>query len=670
MLSKEQLAAMRHILSSPDQVIAVRGVAGAGKTTLMQDVVPAIESSGRKVFAFAPSASASRGTQREAGFANADTVARLLIDTRLQRQIQGQVIWIDEVGLIGVRDMSRILKVAGPETIIIITGDAEQHTPVARGDTFRLFQRFSGLKVAEVKHVRRQEQEEYRAAVTALSQGDLSTAFARLEGLGAIWEIDDAGQRYALLASDYVELLRRGSAPLVVSPTHAEGARVTLAIRDAMKADGKLGADHKFLQYRSLQWENSERGHADFYEPGMMVQFNQNAPGIKRGSLFKVTGRSEQGSVMIEGSKGIAMALPLEHSDRFQVFETREIALSRGDMIRITRNGDSANGKRLNNGDTFSIKDIGKNGEIILSNGAVLYKNHGHLDYGYCSTSHSSQSKTVRDVLVAQSVDSFLASSREQFYVSVSRGRDTVRIYTDNRRELQEAVGNTSTRLSGMEFAGITGQDFTPLMAPEALNGDQWRKHVRSLHSEDKAKSFVETLLKQRHQNALAKPEAFSWENYIQMRRANATTDGKARARVGHEPKKLSGDKVFQQRQSTIRPTSPQHAVEKKPDPAQLGQEAAKQEKAEPARSKGKLGRIEAALTSSANHLKSVLSRSQNPPKPPGPQEPGKPKREPILPLRGIKAAAQHVMKKEGKQAEKKPQKVATITPPAPKRGR
>jgi beta-glucosidase/6-phospho-beta-glucosidase/beta-galactosidase len=91
---------VRHVLQSTDRVTAIRGGAGTGKTTMMREAVAAIESNGAKVFTFAPSAEASRGVLRtDAGFANAETVEALLQNEKLQAQVRGQVIWIDEAGL-------------------------------------------------------------------------------------------------------------------------------------------------------------------------------------------------------------------------------------------------------------------------------------------------------------------------------------------------------------------------------------------------------------------------------------------------------------------------------------------------------------------------------------------------------------------------------------------
>lgn len=150
-LSAEQKAAVRHLLASRDQVMGIRGGAGVGKTTLMSEAVAQIEASGRRVFAFAPSAAASRGTMREAGFANAETVAHLLSNPKLQEQTRGQVIWIDEAGLLGIRDLWKILQIAGDSTRVILTGDTALHTPVARGEPFRMLQQYAGLRVAEVR---------------------------------------------------------------------------------------------------------------------------------------------------------------------------------------------------------------------------------------------------------------------------------------------------------------------------------------------------------------------------------------------------------------------------------------------------------------------------------------------------------------------------------------
>ncbi|MEA3207138.1 MAG: hypothetical protein QOE70_195 [Chthoniobacter sp.] len=656
-LSAEQNAAVRHILHSRDQVMAIRGAAGVGKTRLMREaVVAAIEEQGFKVFVFAPSASASRETLREEGFSNAQTVAHLLFNERLQEETQGQVIWIDEAGQIGAEDMLEILRIAGTSTPVILTGDTAQHAPVPRGDTFRIMQKYAGMKVAEVTEIRRQEREGYRNAVASLCKGDLRTAFSRLDDLGAIVEIKNDAERYRQLAQDYLALSHKDSVPLVVSPTHAESAKVTDAIREAKREAGKLGPEKDFVRYHNLQWENPDKRRVENYEPGLLVQFNQNVHGICRGDLFRVIGVDEKGAVQMVGANGRQTTLPLNEAKRFQVFEAREIKLATGDRIRITLGGKSADGRRLNNGNVFTIARFTPGGKIILSNGAVLEPTHGHFTYGYCQTSHSSQSKSVRDVLVAQSTSSFLASSREQFYVSVSRGKESIRIYTDDRRGLQEAVGNSSQRRSGLELAEFSAREVASIMNDGPGSG-QWRDLVRSRKTGE-VTEHVKNLLRERKQEGATKSETMDFRKYIAQRRANAGPEGRNRS-IGYSggPGKTPKSKGQNQGQPFLRQTEPRvpHKTgandNKKPEAATRQSRLAKGYEA----AKGHFKKVTERLKTTADKVKKQGAK--------------------LLPKSNGAKIAKHAMKQRavdaGKTAQKKAKIVKQKAPaPAPKRTR
>jgi ATP-dependent exoDNAse (exonuclease V) alpha subunit len=144
----------------------------------------------------------------------------------------------------------------------------------------------------------------------------------------------------------------------------------------------------------------------------------------------------------------------LEHAKRFQVFHSRDIAFAEGDKVRITHNGATADGAhRLNNGSIYTIKKFSPQGDIILAeNGWTIGKDYGHLTHGYVVTSHASQGKSVDRVFIGQSSESFRASSREQFYVSVSRGSKQATIYTDDKDALRHEIMASDERLSATEF--------------------------------------------------------------------------------------------------------------------------------------------------------------------------------------------------------------------------
>jgi len=453
-LSPEQVAAVRHVLGSYDRVFGIRGAAGTGKTWMMKEAVRGIEHGGRKVFTFAPSASASRGVLREEGFQEADTVARLLADPALQERVQGQVLWIDEAGLMSARQMRALFELAERQRArVILSGDVRQHSAVERGDALRTLETYAGMKSAELTEIHRQQNKAYKAAVKALDLGQIDEAFQKLDGMGAIREVSGE-ERYRRLAADYVQYRQRKESALVVSPTHAEGNRVTEEIRTRLKESSLLQSEGRAMaSLVNLNWTEAQRREAKRYAPGQVIQLIQNVPGFRKSERLTVTG-SDESTLNVRSASGEVRQLDLAHAKRFQVFEPREIEISKGEMIRISQNGLTRDGKhRLQNGDLKRVKGFTRAGDLRLENGWIIAREFGHLHRGYAITSHASQGKSVDHVLVAMNSASALAAgSSEQTYVSISRGRRSVTIYTDSREAVLEAAKVSSARPSAHDL--------------------------------------------------------------------------------------------------------------------------------------------------------------------------------------------------------------------------
>lgn len=445
-LNDGQKAAVRHVLGSRDRVTVIRGIAGTGKTTLEQELGEALTAAGRPVVALAPTAEASRGVLREqAGFAGADTVARLFLDKDMQETARGGVVLLDEASLLGTRDMVRLFDVAkGVNARLILVGDRHQHKSVAAGEPLRLLEQRAGLPVAEVTEIQRQENGNYKQAVQLLSEGRVAEGFEQLDKLGWI-RVVPSQERYAQLAADYIhavaERKKNGEhkTALVVSPTHAEGDRITGAVRGQLRSDGKLKDERDFAVWLPAHLTEAEKRDARNIQPGDMLQFHQNAPGHRRGERLL----ADSGT------------LPLEQAARYQVFRPASLPVAVGDRLRVTVNGKTKDGKhRLDNGAFLNVKGFTRDGDIVDERGWVIARDFGHLTHGYTVTSHASQGKSVDKVLIGQSATSFSASDRAQFYVSVSRGREAAVIYTDDKQALLDAVRRADTRLSATELAG------------------------------------------------------------------------------------------------------------------------------------------------------------------------------------------------------------------------
>ncbi len=444
-LNAGQQAVVRHVLGSRDLVTIVRGPAGSGKTTLEQELADALAEAERPLVAIAPTTDASRGVLRsEAKIANADTVAMFFKNKELQESARGGVVLVDEASLLGTKDMLHLFDTARQvEARIVLVGDRGQHRAVLAGEPLKLLEEKAGLPVAELSKIVRQDGD-YLKATTALSEGRTAAGFDELGKLGWIKEVSD-GERYQALAKAYLAAAKEKKpngdekTALVISPTHAEGARIAQTIRHALKAEGKLGEERIFATWVSAHLTEAQKADATNYDAGDLLAFHQNAPGHKNGSRL-VVGEGEQ--------------LPLPYADRYTVYRPGQQAVAVGDRLRVTANGKTKDGKhKLNNGALFTVQGFSKQGDLIVDHGWQIAKDFGHVTQGYVVTSVTSQSKTVDKVFIGQSAQSYGAANKRQFYVSASRGREQAVVFTDSKEELLKAVQRADEPLSAMEFA-------------------------------------------------------------------------------------------------------------------------------------------------------------------------------------------------------------------------
>jgi len=372
--------------------------------------------------------------------------------------VKGQIIWVDEAGLVSSADMRRLMDVAKQGgSRVVLSGDYSQHSSVEAGDSFRLLEQEAGVRLAKLTQVRRQTDAAYRKAVESISQGSGKAAqkgFDALDDMGCVIEAS-GDARHRMLVSDYLKAADDGKTALIIAPTHAEGGRLTDALRTALKGRGALGEERGFKVRKSTGWTDAQKGDVRNYEAGMVVEFQQNAKGFTKGDKGVVANGPE--GVLLQKQDGTRAALPLAFKDRFEVYRPREIAIAKGDRIRITRNGEAkteaqAKGPRLNNGDIFTVEGFDKEGNIRIGSGKLLPKNYGHFTMGYVDTSFASQGKTVDSVFISVGNESLPAANQQQWYVSASRGREMAKVYVASKEDVRGAIARTAERLSAVEL--------------------------------------------------------------------------------------------------------------------------------------------------------------------------------------------------------------------------
>lgn len=492
-LKGAQKEAVRDVLTNTNRISIIRGAAGTGKTTLMKEAIEKIESQGVKVQVVAPTAQAAQNVLREEGFQNSTTIANFLLKKEIQQSIKNQVLWVDEAGMIGTKEMSDILALTKSLNVrVIFGGDTRQHNSVVRGDALRILNTVAGVKTSEVSKIYRQKNQFYKEAVNDLSKGNVLEAFEKLDELeflkGGNGELSNE-----LLVSDYLDAVKKKKSTLIISPTHKHGEQLTQDIRKALREENLLGKrEVKVSRLKNLNLTEAEKmDHRNLFV-GSVIQAKNNTSSFVRGQKLTVEG-IDQSEILIKDKNGILSKLSLKDIHKFDVYSRHEIGLSIGDKVIITKNQDDKKKNRLNNGQELVVKSVTKKGDLKLKNPNspkvyTLDKEDLHLTHGHVITSHASQGKTVDQIFISQHADTFPATDLKQFYVSVSRGREAAHIYVDDLGELYKHASRMGDRKSAMELVNMNG-------GIEALRRSRQRKidkekEIEKKNSPNKVKGY------------------------------------------------------------------------------------------------------------------------------------------------------------------------------------
>jgi ATP-dependent exoDNAse (exonuclease V) alpha subunit len=258
---------------------------------------------------------------------------------------------------------------------------------------------------------------------------------------------DQAGK----LADEYLGLAEKNESAVVVSQTWAEVHRVNEQVRDKLKSKGLLGANDVTVQtLEKIDLTNAQKRDIRFYPSDAVIVFNQKVRRTDAGAKGKLGGIVKAGVLVEVNGRFVIVSNKL--LDKITVCRPQEIKVAEKDRLHLKANRKLAAGGRVTNGELVTVKSVGADGNIKLADGRVLDASYREFSPGYAVTSYGSQGKTVDYVLFSDSTIK-AATSAEQWYVSISRGRRGIRIFTPDKEQLRENICRTGHRPLAMEFA-------------------------------------------------------------------------------------------------------------------------------------------------------------------------------------------------------------------------
>lgn len=458
-LKPEQRTALLHLGTSDHRVVAVHGVAGSGKSTIIGALREAV-GDGATLIALAPTSSAASELGQKANI-ESRTVASLL-STGGAKLDDSHVLVVDEAGQLGNRQAMRLLEISRASGArLILLGDTRQTGAIEQGKPFWLMMRL-GMPKAELKDPVRQENEGIMQAVRLARLQNYDGSLKALESVISGANSEDLAKA---LVADWTKLSpdQRAQTNILVLE-NATRLIVNTRIREVLKTEGGLAAEEARLSILSPSGMTDQEKHfARFYSRGQVVVFSRDnvGLGVARDAEYKVigVGRDARGrqtvNLVDEHGRTIQWDPRLGRASQINVFKEEQRDLAAGDRIQWRlgnkelglKNAERGTVERLD-GPVATIRwdRAGRSQEIDLSQ-------HKTWDHGYGETVYSAQSKTYDHVYVLAPVNSPLVTG-QNYYTAITRARFGARLWTEDRERLVDRLrtrsGEKTSSLQGL----------------------------------------------------------------------------------------------------------------------------------------------------------------------------------------------------------------------------
>ncbi|KSV84378.1 Ti-type conjugative transfer relaxase TraA [Sinorhizobium sp. GL28] len=401
-LSDEQRLAVFHITGS-EQIAAVIGFAGAGKSTMLAAARDAWAAQGYRVHGAALAGKAAEGLEESSGI-TARTLASWEYGWQNGRGLlsSNDVLVIDEAGMIGSRQLARFVKqaeITGAKLVLV--GDHEQLQAIGAGSPFRAIAEQVGA--VELSEIRRQGTPWQREASIAFATHRTGEGLALYAEHGAVQFLENRDQARAALVHDY----------LADNDARPSGSRIALAHRRvdvrALNAEIRAG-----LQERGLLAKGAEE-HAAFGQE-MVYRTNDGDRSFARGDRI----------VLLENNRNLGVKNGMLGT----------VIAVEPDALHLRLDGEAGGRK--------SARSV-----------SIPVASYQSFDHGYATTIHKSQGSTVDRAFVMASA----TMDRHLSYVAMTRHRDQVQLYV-GRDELKDmkalsfSMGRAGAKEMTLDYTG------------------------------------------------------------------------------------------------------------------------------------------------------------------------------------------------------------------------
>ena len=477
-LNSGQEQAGRMLLSSRDRIVAVQGVAGAGKSTMLKPAAEILREEGRNVLGLAIQNTLVQMLERDTGIPSV-TVAKFLYTHRellepeprqeklehARSMFENSVLLLDEASMVPNGDQEKLTRLANLLGVARFAsiGDRKQLAAVDAGKPFDIMQS-AGTQTALMHQNIRARTPELRAAQAAAQGGRIERAMHLLKP-----NIVEANNDGVIVAAE--RWLSLSPEDRTRTSIYASGRKlrseVNAAVQTGLVLNGELGPGKLALSVHDrVNTTSEELRYARAYRTGMVLNVARRIDGqtLPRGQYEVARVDRDKGALVLVDEKGRARTLKPgrlrsgKALEGLSLFEQKPLDIYEGDRLRWT---DTDRKRGLLNADQASVIKIDGAAvtvktsmgiEVCLLLGDPMLK---RLDLAYALNAHMAQGLTSdRGIAVMDSRERNL-SNKQTFLVTITRLRDEMTLVVDRADPLRRAVTrNEGEKTSALEATG------------------------------------------------------------------------------------------------------------------------------------------------------------------------------------------------------------------------
>ncbi len=478
-LNSQQQEVIKHVLTSKDKIITIVGLPGVGKSTVLNSVremsdhkinkIIGLTNKDQDFLGLAPTASAAK-TLGSAAKVESNTIHSFLgkyqgyLEGRGQNSLKEQrdlfknsVIFVDEASLIPTHIMHKLTTLQDLFGFrMVLSGDTKQLPAVEAGKPFD--QILQIIPPVSMNIIVRQENETHKHAIIEASLGKVENTFKiHKENIQVKEDLSESA------SSEYLESNKeKRQNTLLIAPTRALRDSINERIRKGLQLErGFQEKEQDFISLRQRDMSIADYQYAPSFKVGDILKFHRKFKNIKKDEYLKIKQVNSFSNTLIlekEDKRQVLFALKKEvnYQSKFEVFRERNLKLQEDLKIVFTKNNREFN---LINSETAIIKKLVENhAQLQFENKSVRtlpLEALKHIDYGYCTTVHSSQGKTFDYTTAAINTHSLL-NEQKSWLVTLSRHRKDITLFIEDKEQLEKnLISNDGNQMSAIELESL-----------------------------------------------------------------------------------------------------------------------------------------------------------------------------------------------------------------------